>query len=70
MDVLDGFAELKEFAQQVGRCERTVRRWCYEHGGLPHTRMGNRILISVPHAREWLLKRMKNDPARAGRKAR
>jgi hypothetical protein len=64
MDVLDGFADLKEFAQQVGRCERTVRRWCQEHGGLPHTRMGNRILIPVPQAREWLLKGMKNDPAR------
>jgi hypothetical protein len=64
MDVLDGFADLKEFAQQIDRCERTVRRWCHEHGGLPHTKMGNRILISIPLAREWLLKRMKNDPTR------
>jgi hypothetical protein len=70
MKILDDFADLKEFARQVGRCERTVRRWCDEHGGLPHTRMGNRILIPVPQAREWLLKGMKNDPARAGKRGR
>jgi hypothetical protein len=68
-NVLDGFTDLKGFAQQIDRCERTVRRWCQEHGGLPHTKMGNRILISVPLAREWLLKRMKNDPTRERRKA-
>jgi hypothetical protein len=69
MQIFDDFAELKEFARQVRRCERTVRRWCHEHGGLPHTQMGNRILISIPLAREWLLKRMKNDPTRERRKA-
>jgi hypothetical protein len=65
VDVLDDFADLKAFARQVGRCERTVRRWCAERGGLPHTRMGNRILIPIPLARDWLLKGMKNDPARS-----
>jgi hypothetical protein len=64
MNILDEFTDLKGFAQQINRCERTVRRWCQEHGGLPHTKMGNRILISIPLAREWLLRRMKNDPTR------
>jgi hypothetical protein len=64
MDILDDFSELKKFAQDIDRCERTVRRWCAEPGGLPHTRMGNRILIPIPLAREWLLKRTKNDPTR------
>jgi hypothetical protein len=64
MNILDEFTDLKGFAQQINRCERTVRRWCQEHGGLPHTKMGNRILISIPLAREWPLRRMKNDPTR------
>jgi hypothetical protein len=64
MDILDDFMDLKGFARHVGRCERTVRRWCAERGGLPHTQLGNRILISLPLAREWLLRRMRNDPAR------
>jgi hypothetical protein len=68
MDILDDFMDLKGFARHVGRCERTVRRWCHERGGLPHTQLGNRVLISLPLAREWLLRRMRNDPA-ARRKA-
>jgi hypothetical protein len=67
-NVLDDFADLKGFAQQVGRCERTVRRWCQEHGGLPHTQMGNRTLIPISLAREWLRRRMKNDPTRSRRR--
>jgi hypothetical protein len=69
MDVLDDFADLKKFAQDINRCERTVRRYCAERDGLPHTRLGNRILIPIPLAREWLLKRIKNDPTRSRRKA-
>jgi hypothetical protein len=37
-----------------------------EPDGLPYTRIGNRILIHVPTAREWLMKRMtrRNPPRR------
>jgi len=28
--------------------------------GLPHTRIGNRILIHIPTAREWLFARMRH----------
>jgi hypothetical protein len=66
-NVLDDFADLKQFAQQVNRCERTVRRWCDEHRGLPHTRMGNRIFISIPHA---LAARADEERPGAGGKAR
>jgi hypothetical protein len=64
MQIFDDFMDLKGFARDVGRCERTVRRWCAERGGLPHTQLGNRILIPVSLAREWLLRRVRNDPAR------
>jgi hypothetical protein len=57
--VLHDFLDLAPFAKQVGRNPRTVRRWMNEPDGLPHSRIGNRILIHVPTARAWILGRMR-----------
>jgi hypothetical protein len=65
---LDDFVDLEPFAADAGRHPRTVRRWLNQPDGLPFTRIGNRILIHVPTAREWLMKRMKR-PAPRRRKA-
>jgi hypothetical protein len=63
--ILDDFVDLEPFAADAGRHVRTVRRWMDEPDGLPYTRMGNRILIHVPTAREWLMQRMRrNNPRR------
>ncbi len=65
---LDDFVDLEPFAADAGRNPRTVRRWLNHPDGLPYTRMGNRILIHVPTAREWLMKRMKrHNPRRQHR---
>jgi hypothetical protein len=56
---LDDFVDLEPFAADAGRHPRTV-----QPDGLPHTRIGNRILIHVPTAREWLLKRMRRPAPR------
>lgn len=56
--VLEDFLDLEPFAAQVDRDPRTVRRWLNQPDGLPFTRLGNRILIHVPSAREWMLSRM------------
>jgi hypothetical protein len=63
---LEDFLDLEPFAAEVDRHSRTVRLWMNEPDGLPYTRIGNRILIHVPTAREWLMKRMKrrNPPRR------
>jgi hypothetical protein len=58
--LLSDFLDLELFAQQVDRDPRTVRRWMDEPEGLPYTRIGNRILIHIPTAREWMLGRMRN----------
>ena len=58
-DFLTDYVEVDPFAGQVKRHPRTVRRWMRQPDGLPHTRLGNRILIHIPTAREWLLNRMK-----------
>ena len=54
-ELLDGFVDLEPFATEVKRNPRTVRRWMNEPAGLPYTRLGNRILIHIPTAREWML---------------
>jgi hypothetical protein len=58
--VLEDFLDLTPFAVEINRHPRTVRRWLDKRGGLPYTRIGNRILIHVPTAREWMLSRMRN----------
>jgi hypothetical protein len=61
----------RPFAEDVDRHTRTVRRWLNEPDGLPYTRMGNRILIHVPTAREWLMRRMiRPAPTRRHRRGR
>jgi hypothetical protein len=58
--LLSDFLDLEPFAKQVARDKLTVRRWLDEPNGLPYTRIGNRILIHVPTAREWIFSRMRN----------
>jgi hypothetical protein len=58
-DLLNDFLDLAPFAKEVDRCERTVRRWLDQPDGLPYARLGNRILIHVPTARDWIFSRMK-----------
>jgi hypothetical protein len=68
-DLLQDFLDLEPFAAEVKRSPRTVRRWLDEPNGLPYTRIGNRILIHVPTAREWMMRRMRNrNPIRGARK--
>ena len=59
--LLDDFLELPAFAAEVKRHPRTVRRWLDEPDGLPYTNYGNTIIIHVPTARDWLMRRMRNN---------
>jgi hypothetical protein len=68
-NLLQDFLDLDPFAKEIGRHPRTVRRWFDEPDGLPHTRIGNRILIHVPTARDWLFSRMRGVRARRTEKA-
>lgn len=56
--LLDDYLDLQPFAAEVDRDPRTVRRWINQPDGLPYTRLGNRLLIHIPTAREWLHSRM------------
>jgi hypothetical protein len=69
IDLLADFIETKQLAKAVGRDERTIRNWCAEPDGLPFLKLGQRRLIHVPSAREWLLKKLRRpNPDRRRRK--
>jgi hypothetical protein len=63
-DLLADYLDLEPFATEVKRHPRTVRRWLDQPDGLPHTRIGNRILIHIPTAKEWIFSRMRKPNAR------
>jgi hypothetical protein len=56
---LADFLDLEPFAAEVERDPRTVRRWLNQPNGLPYTKLGNRILIHIPTARQWMLEKMR-----------
>jgi hypothetical protein len=62
--LLEDYLDLEPFAAEVDRDPRTVRRWMDKPDGLPHTRIGNRILIHVPTARDWIFGRMRHPAPR------
>jgi hypothetical protein len=66
-DLLADFLDLEPFADLVSRDPRTVRRWMDEPDGLPFTRIGSRILVHVPTAREWILGRVRQRNPRRNR---
>jgi hypothetical protein len=68
-ELLTDFADLEPFAAQVGRDPRTVRRWMNEPDGLPYTKIGSRILIHIPTAREWMLGRIRRSARREAAEA-
>ena len=67
---LDDYLDLEPFAAEVNRHPRTVRLWLNKPDGLPYARIGNRILIHIPTAREWLFARMHHRTRRHGAQAR
>jgi hypothetical protein len=68
-NLLDDFLDLEPFAAEVKRDPRTVRRWMNQPDGLPHVRIGNRLMVHVPTARKWIFSRMRRLPAPRRRKA-
>lgn len=65
--LLTDFKDLNPFAEEdAKRHPRTVRRWMDAPDGLPYVRMGNRLMIYIPTAREWLLRRVKQRNPRRG----
>jgi hypothetical protein len=63
---LTDYIEVTEIATDLRKCERTIIRWMNEPKGLPYVKIGNRRLVHIPTAQEWLLQRMRKPNARRG----
>jgi hypothetical protein len=66
-NLLDDFLDLEPLAREVNRDPRTVRRWMNQPDGLPFVRIGNRLMVHVPTAREWIFSRMRRPAPRRKR---
>jgi hypothetical protein len=64
--LLTDYVDIEPFAVEVKRHPRTVRRWMDEPNGLPYTRLGSRVLIHIPTARDWIFGRMRGRNPRKG----
>ena len=65
--ILDDYLTLEDFAGQVGKSARSVRRWANSTAnGLPITRLGRTPLIHVDDAKSWLASRRVQRNVRRG----
>jgi hypothetical protein len=62
--VLDEFVELVQFAEEVKRHPRTVKRWTKGPDGLSTAWMGRTEYVHVPTARQWLRNRLRQRNSR------
>jgi hypothetical protein len=63
-NILDDYAEPSQVAADFNKCERTILRWMAQPDGLPYAKIGNKRLVHIPSAREWILKRVRQPNAR------
>lgn len=67
MGILDDYMSLDDFAAQVGKSPRSVRRWANSTAnGLPIHRLGRTPLIHVDDAKAWLAGRRVQRNVRRG----
>jgi hypothetical protein len=65
---LDDYADVEPVAKVLNRHPRTLHRWMGEPDGLPHVKIGKRVLIHIPTARQWMLSRIKRPNPRRGKR--
>jgi hypothetical protein len=58
-DILEDFVEVARFASDLHKHPRTIHRWTTMPGGLPVSEIGNKRLIHLPTARQWIMSRLK-----------
>jgi hypothetical protein len=64
--LLDGYVDEPEASRQLKKHPRTLKRYRDQPNGLPHVKIGNRVLYRVEAVRGWLLARERRpNPQRA-----
>jgi len=70
-DILADLIGIEQFARKLHKDPRTIHRWTTQPNGLPFIKLGNKRLIHVPSAREWIMGRMRPpNPERKPRRKR
>ena len=64
INFLKDYCDLDAFAVDVKKHHRTVQRWINQPDGLPCAWFGNKQIIHIPTAREWLLSRVRQSNPR------
>jgi hypothetical protein len=66
---LEDYVGVAPFAAELKKHPRTIVRWMNAENGLPFVQLGNRKLVHLPTAREWLLNKIRRpNPARQRRR--
>lgn len=52
--LLEDLLSRKGLAGELGVCERTIIRWQNRPGGIPHIKLGNRVLYRRESVEAWL----------------
>jgi hypothetical protein len=65
--LLEGFIYLEQLADELKLHKRTLIRWTLKPDGLPFSWIGQRKVIHVATAREWLFNRMRRPAPRRDR---
>lgn len=68
MAILEDYLTVKETAEALGVCERTLARWWTERIGPPRTKLGARVYYRKQAIREWA-ERNESEPVRDRRGA-
>jgi Helix-turn-helix domain len=55
--LLEGYVDEPEASRQLQKHPRTLKRYRDQQNGLPHVKVGNRVLYRVEAVRGWLLAR-------------
>jgi hypothetical protein len=66
--VLAGYVSRDDLARELGVSPRTVTRWTFQLGGIPHLAVGNRTLYRRESVTAWLAAR-EEKPSRTKRRA-
>jgi hypothetical protein len=62
------FVELNEFAADIGKHPRTIKRWQNEPDGFPIAKVGLTDYVHIPSARDWLMRKVRSrNPRRAAK---
>ena len=60
LKLLDDWLILDDFAAEVKKHPRTVKRWTQLPDGLPFSYLGQTMIFHVPTSRAWIMSRMRH----------